>query len=159
AGRALRANAPSGSPWGWIALAALTFLVPQALRAYVLPSGSMEDTLLIGDHLLVKVLGFSPPSRGDVMVYRYPPDIRQTHVKRCLGVPGDRIKLVNKQLYLNGKKLEEPYVSHKTQYIDAYRDNFPSEPNVRIFAPGQDMLEHHVVNGEVVVPPDSYFAL
>ena len=134
AGKALRANAPSGSQWVWIALAALTFLVPQALRAYVLPTGSMEDTLLIGDHFLVKVLGVSSPSRGDVIVFRYPPDIRQAHVKRCMGVPGDRIKLVNKQVYLNGKKLDEPYAYHKTEYADSYRDNFPGQPNVHLYA-------------------------
>src|ERR1022692_4961199 len=59
----------------------------------------------------------------------------------------------------NGKKLDEPYVYHKTEYIEPYRDNFPSEPNVHVYEPAADMLEHHVVNGEVVVPPDSYFAM
>ena len=125
----------------------------------MIPTGAMEDTLLIGDQLLVRVLGVASPSRGDIIVFRYPVDIRQTFVKRCMGVPGDRIKLVNKQVYLNGKKLDEPYVYHKTEYIDSYRDNFPSEPNVHVYETAQDMLEHHVVNGEVVVPPDSYFAM
>jgi signal peptidase I len=58
----------------------------------------MEDTLLIGDQLLVRVLGASTPSRGDIILFRYPMDMRQTFVKRCMGVPGDRIKLVNKQV-------------------------------------------------------------
>jgi signal peptidase I len=132
----------------------------------------MEDTLLIGDHLLVDKLAYAPAGRiskyllpyepvkrGDIIVFRYPVDIRQTFVKRCMGVPGDRIKLVNKEVYLNGKKLVEPYVYHKTEYPDSYRDNFPSDPNVHIYDQGQDMLDHHVVNGEVVVPPDSYFAM
>src|ERR1022692_2324363 len=151
------------------------FSGPQVFRAYVMPTGSMEDTILIGDQFLVRVLGVSTPSRGDVIVFRYPVDIRQTltpsrgdvivfrypvdirqtFVSRCMGVPGDRIKLANKQVYLNGKKLDEPYVYHKTQYIESYRDNFPSDANVHISDSGQDMLEHHVVNGEVVVPPDS----
>ena len=68
--------------------------------------------------------------RGDIIVFRYPVDIQQTFVKRCMGVPGDRIRIVNKQVYLNGVKLDEPYKVHKTDYIDSYRDNFPSEPNV-----------------------------
>jgi signal peptidase I len=76
-----------------------------------------------------------------------------------LGVPGDRISIVNKQVYVNGKKLDETYAYHKTAYIDSYRDNFPSAPQVHLSDSGQDMLEHHMVNGEVVVPPDSYFVM
>jgi signal peptidase I len=74
-------------------------------------------------------------------------------------VPGDHIKLVNKQVWLNGKKLDEPYKVHKTDYIDSYRDNFPSEPNSNLAPGALDMLEHHVVDGEVVVPPGYYFAM
>ena len=159
AGRALSGSARTGSGWGWIALAVVTVLAGQLFHAYVIPTGAMEDTILIGDQLLVGVLGASTPSRGDIVVFRYPVDVRQTFVKRCMGMPGDRIKLVDKQVYLNGKKLDEPYACHKTAYTDPYRDNFPSEPNVHLFGQGHDMLDHHVVNGEVVVPPDSYFVL
>jgi len=150
----------------------LLFGTTTLVQAFVIPTGSMEDTLLIGDHLLVDKLAYAPAGRiskymlpyepvkrGDIIVFRYPVDIKSTFVKRCMGVPGDRIKLVNKEVYLNGKKLAEPYVYHKTEYIDSYRDNFPSEPNGGVLEPGLDMLEHHVVNGEVVVPPDSYFAM
>jgi signal peptidase I len=159
AARALSGNVQGRSRWAWIALAVVTVLAPQVFRGYSMPTGSMEDTLLIGDQILVGVLGAPTPSRGDLIVFRYPVDTRQTFIKRCMGVPGDRIKLVNKQLYINGKKLDEPYACHRTEYIDAYRDNFPSEPNVRISESGRDMLAHHVVSGEVVVPPDSYFAI
>jgi signal peptidase I len=86
-------------------------------------------------------------------------DITQTFVKRCMGVPGDRIRIVNKQVYLNGVKLDEPYKVHKTDYIDSYRDNFPSEPNANLYPGALEMLQHHVVNGEVVVPPGYYFAM
>jgi len=150
----------------------LLFGTTTLVQAFVIPTGSMEDTLLIGDHLLVDKLAYAPsgpiskhflpyenPKRGDIIVFRYPVDIHQTFVKRCMGIPGDHIKLVNKVVYLNGKKLDEPYVYHKTEYIESYRDNFPSEPNVHLFDSGQDMLEHHVVNGEVVVPPGNYFAM
>ena len=126
-----------------ITILLLLFLTTTLVQAYVIPTGSMEDTLLIGDHLLVDKLAFAPSGpvskyllpytdvkRGDIIVFRYPVDIRQTFVKRCIGVPGDRIRLVNKQVYLNGVRLDEPYKYHKSDYIDSYRDNFPGEPNV-----------------------------
>jgi signal peptidase I len=155
-----------------ITILLLLFLTTTQVQAFVIPSGSMEDTLLIGDHLLVDKMAFAPPGpiskyllpyhepkRGDIIVFRYPTDIQQTFVKRCMGVPGDRIKIVNKQVYVNGQALVEPYKYDKTDYLDSYRDNFPSEPN-EILEPGAiDMLAHHVVNGEVVVPPGSYFAM
>jgi signal peptidase I len=132
----------------------------------------MEDTLLIGDHLLVDKLAFAPSGpvskyllpytpvkRGDIIVFRYPVDIRQTFVKRCMGVPGDHIRLVNKQVYLNGVRLDEPYKVHKSDFIDSYRDNFPSEPNVMVDRGAIEMLTKDVVNGEVVVPPNFYFAM
>ena len=168
-----KGDQPRGFIAEWtVTIILLLFGTTTLVQAFVIPTGSMEDTLLIGDHLLVDKLAYAPPGpiskyllpyehvkRGDIIVFRYPVDIRQTFVKRCMGVPGDRIKLVNKEVYLNGKKLDEPYVYHKTEYIDSYRDNFPSEPNGRCSEPGQDMLEHHVMNGEVVVPPDSFFAM
>jgi signal peptidase I len=150
----------------------LLFLTATLVQAFVIPTGSMEDTLLVGDHLLVDkltyapsgpvskyVLPYRPVKRGDIIVFRYPVDISQTFVKRCMGVPGDHIKLVNKQVYLNGKALEEPYKVHKTDYIDSYRDNFPGEPNSNLFPGAIDMLQHNVVNGEVVVPNGYYFAM
>jgi signal peptidase I len=142
------------------------------VQAFVIPTGSMEDTLLIGDHLLVDKLAYAPAGgvskyllpyrdikRGDIIVFRYPVNIQDTFVKRAIGLPGDRIRLVNKQLILNGKPVNEPYVYHKTEYIDSYRDNFPNEPNLPVVESAHDMLEHHVVNGEVVVPPGYIFAM
>src|SRR5690242_16056717 len=150
----------------------LLFGTTTLVQAFVIPTGSMEDTLLIGDHLLVDKLAFSPPgpvskhllpysevNRGDIIVFRYPVDIRQTFVKRAIGVAGDHIRLVNKQLILNGHKVDEPYVYHKTEYIDSYRDNFPSEPNVHVAESAMDMLTNHVERGDVVVPPGYVFAM
>lgn len=155
-----------------ITILLLLFLTTNLVQAFVIPTGSMEDSLLIGDHLLVDKLAFAPSGplsrhilpytdikRGDIIVFRYPVDISQTFVKRCMGVPGDRIRLINKEVYLNGVKLNEPYKVHKTDYIDSYRDNFPGEPNVSVDRRAIDMLQNHVVNGEVVVPPNSYFAM
>lgn len=149
----------------------LLFLTTTLVQAYVIPTGSMEDTLLIGDHLLVDKLAYAPAGavsrfllpytevkRGEIIVFRYPVDISQTFVKRAIGIPGDRIRIINKEVYLNGVKLNEPYTYHKLEYIDAYRDNFPGDPDPA--NPGAyDMLTSHVVNGEVVVPPDHYFAM
>ncbi len=155
-----------------ITILLLLFLTTTLVQAYVIPTGSMEDTLLIGDHLLVDKLAFAPPGpvsryilpytdvkRGDIIVFRYPVDISQTFVKRCIGVPGDRIRVVNKLVYLNGKALDEPYSVHKTDYIDSYRDNFPGEPNVSVDQRAYEMLSNHVQDGQVVVPPNSYFAM
>jgi signal peptidase I len=150
----------------------LLFGTTTLVQAFVIPTGSMEDTLLIGDHLLVDKLAYAPPGpitkyilpyepirRGDIIVFRYPVDIRQTFVKRVLGVPGDHIRLENKVVWLNGHKLTEPYKFNKTDYFDSYRDNFPGDPNMHISESAQEMLANNVKNGEVVVPPDHYFAM
>jgi len=168
-----RADTPRGAIAEWaVTIILLLFGTTTLVQAFVIPTGSMEDSLLIGDHLLVDKLSYAPagpvsvhllpyeqPKHGDIIVFRYPVDIKQTFVKRVIGVPGDRIRLVNKQVYRNGEKLYEPYTFFKTDYIDPYRDNFPAMPNMQVLSRGVDMLEHNLVNGEVVVPPDSYFAM
>jgi signal peptidase I len=144
----------------------LLFGTTTLVQAFVIPTGSMEDTLLIGDHLLVDKMAYAPAGsvtkhllpydeveRGDIIVFRYPGDIRQTYVKRVVGIPGDRIHLVNKQVYRNGRPLDEPYKYHKTDYIDSYRDNFPGDPNVHLYEAAQTMLEKHVDWG--VVPREN----
>lgn len=150
----------------------LLFGTTTLVQAFVIPTGSMEETLLIGDHLLVDKLTYAPSGaigrhllpymdvqRGDIIVFRYPIRPEETFVKRVIGVPGDRIKVVDKKLWLNGKAVDEPYVIHKTEYIDNYRDNFPRPPNIRLDEPALEMLEKNVVNGEVVVPEGRYFAM
>jgi len=150
----------------------LLFGTTSLVQAYVIPTGSMENTLLVGDHLLVDklayapsgavsrhVLPYDPLKRGDIIVFRYPVDISQTFVKRLIGLPGDHLRVIDKRLILNGKLADEPYVYHGTDYIDSYRDNFPGEPNVNLSQPALDMLQKHVQNGEVVVPPGFYFAM
>lgn len=153
----------------------LLFGTTTLVQAFVIPTGSMEDNLLIGDHLLVDKLTYSPPGsvskyflpyrdvkRGDIIVFRYPEQIQQTYVKRVIGVPGDHIRLENKQLYLNGKAMNEPYKVHKDPNIQSYRDNFPAAASGyygSIYEGGRRMLQNHVVNGEIVVPPGYYFAM
>ena len=145
-------------------------------QAFVIPTGSMEDTLLVGDHLLVDKLAYAPagtigakllpyrePRHGDIIVFRYPPDIRQTLVKRLIGVPRDRIRIAEGIVYRNGVRLNEPYVVHKGDY-DPSRDFFPwpccrpvKEPSA--VEAQRDMLAANVNLGEVVVPEGRYFAM
>lgn len=168
---------PQEAPRGFIAewtvtIILLLFGTTALVQAFVIPTGSMEDTLLVGDHLLVDKLAYAPGGsitkhvlpysdvhRGDIIVFRYPVDIKQTFVKRVMGVAGDRIRLENKKVFLNGHALDEPYVVHKLDYMDAYRDNFPSDPNGPIYPPAQLMLLQNVKSGEVVVPNGYYFAM
>jgi len=155
-----------------ITILLLVFLTTTLVQAFVIPTGSMEDTLLVGDHLLVDKLAYAPsgvisrhilpmsePRDGDIIVFRYPIDIKQTFVKRVIGAPGDRIRIVNKQVYRNGVRLNEPYVHHRTDYMQGYRDNFPSEPETHLEAPAMTMLQNNVANGELVVPAGHYFAM
>ena len=168
-----RADEPRGGIAGWVVpIILLLFATTTLAQNFVIPTGSMEDTLLIGDHVLVDKLSYAPagslsgrwlpyrePKRGDIIVFRHPVDVKMTLVKRVIGVPGDRVRLVNKQVYRNGVKIDEPYTLYKTDFIDPYRDNFPASPNAQVLPPGLDMLQRNVVDGEVVVPPGCYFAL
>ncbi len=166
-------DVPRGTIAEWVVtIILLLFGTTTLVQAFVIPTGSMEDTLLIGDHLLVDKLAYAPPGvisgkllpysgikRGDIIVFRYPVDIRQTFVKRVIGVPGDRIHLVDRQVYRNGEKISEPYKFHKRDDFEPYRDNFPSGAGAQVLERGNEMIEHNLVNGDVVVPPDSYFAM
>ncbi len=151
----------------------LLFGTTTLVQAFIVPTPSMDPSVVVGDHLLVDKLSYAPagaisryflpytaPKRGDIIVFRYPMDIQQNYVKRVMGVPGDHIHLVNKVVYLNGKPLTEPYVQHIFPEPDAYRDNFPAAPpQGPVYDRALAMLKHNVVNGEVVVPPESYFAM
>lgn len=145
-------------------------------QPYVIPTGSMEDNLLVGDHVLVDKLAYSPagklakrllpfeePKHGDIIVFRWPPDISQMLVKRLIGLPGDRIKIVHSVVYRNGSALHEPYVYHKYGY-DPELDNFPGPCCQPVEPPlaaqrQRDMLNRNVINGELIVPPGMYFAM
>jgi signal peptidase I len=150
----------------------LLFGTTTLVQAFIVPTPSMDPSVLVGDHLLVDKLSYAPsdpitkhllpytePKRGDVIVFRYPMDISQNYVKRCMGLPGDRLKVVDKELWLNGHKLVEPYVQHIYPTIEPYRDNFPSEPSGPVYDRARKMLAENVVNGEIVVPEESYFAM
>jgi len=160
AGRSLAvAGLERGWAWPWTAVSALATIPVFFVQAFVVPTPTMENTILVGDHLLVQTFPKPSPQRGDIIVFRYPMDASQSFVKRCIGLPGDHIKVVDKDLYLNGKKLAEPYVQHIFPHIEPYRDNFPAEPYGPVYDRARKMLAENVVNGEVVVPEGNYFAM
>jgi signal peptidase I len=151
----------------------LLFATTTLVQAFVIPSASMEDTLLVGDHVLVDKLVYAPDGgasrfvlpyrevrRGDIIVFRYPMNVKEDYVKRAIGIPGDRIRLVNKQLILNGHQVYEPYVKHVWANTLFYRDNFPNAPpEMGVMAPALEMLQKNVVDGDLVVPPGCIFAM
>ena len=122
-----------------------------AVQAYRIPSGCMLETLQIGYQLLVNrlayglfvpfkddpVISWSTPQHGDVIVFEYPMDPSKDFIKRVIGVPGDKVSMQDKVLYVNGVKMDEPYVQHIDASIDPRRDNF----------------------GPVEVPPGKYFVM
>jgi signal peptidase I len=155
-----------------IGLFILTFVV----QHFEIPSRSMEKTLLVGDHVFVDrltplgrgTLGWLLPyrglHRGDTAVFLTPnpaePGIYL--VKRIIGLPGDRIRLHNGAVYLNGVRQAEPYVVIRRGDHDMYRDEFPENiaDGIGQMAPGWPAtLAGSIQNGEVVIPPDHYFAM
>ena len=155
-----------------LALFGTTFVV----QAFKIPSPSMEPTLLVGDHLLVnkfvyggrgawydRLLPYRDIQRGEVIVFKFPFDDHVHYVKRVIAVPGDRLKIVDQQVFVNGRALEEPYQVHDPAVYDPYGDNFP--PTDRFFLrrnvrpEWSDDLLNYVQHGELVVPPQKYFVM
>jgi len=114
------------------------FIITFIVQAFEIPSSSMENTLLIGDHVFVNRVQFAPATywtgpllpyreirRGDIVVFLHPAEPGLYVVKRIMGIPGDRIHLRDGVVYRNGERLDEPYVIHKTDGYNPYRDNFP----------------------------------
>lgn len=158
----LHAGASAASLWPWLALICGYGVFWVSFEAFYMPTASMENTILQNESLLVEKasihLGVTPHN-GDLVVFHYPIDRRQVFVKRVVGVPGDRLRIVDKQLVRNGAPVAEPYAFHASASTDAYRDNFPSQPHTTLPAPALAMLRDNVRNREVVVPPGQYFVL
>lgn len=143
-----------------IAAVFLQFTNTFVVQTFFIPSASMEDTLLIGDHLFVnrfiygpaptelerRLLPVRPPKRGDIVVFRSKESPRMDVVKRCIGIPGDEVRLVDKHLYLNNKAVSDAsYALHKDPAT--YARYLPEERGLR------DNF------GPVRVPGDSYFCM
>jgi len=151
------------------------FIITFIVQAFEIPSSSMENTLLIGDHVFVNRVQFAPATywtgpllpyreirRGDIVVFLHPAEAGLYVVKRIMGIPGDRIHLRDGVVYRNGERLDEPYVIHKTDGYNPYRDNFPavSPADYNGVTPEwQLVLKEHIQGDDLVVPPDTYFGM
>ena len=152
-----------------IAAFVMTFIV----QAFVIPSESMEDTLLIGDYLLVDKVdyangGFWSPllpytkiKRGDIVVFHYPVHPQQHFVKRVIGVPGDRVHLANKQVFVNGKPVIESYTTFRSTQPNYYRDDFPNTKYIdgNVDSRWWIQMRKLIEDGNLIVPEDYYFVL
>ena len=157
-----------------IILATGLFIITFTLQAFTIPSSSMENTLLIGDHVFVdrmmlapatkwigKLIPYREPRHGDVFVFIHPAEPGLYVVKRVIGLPGDRIHLKDGVVYRNGEKLTEPYVVSQDEYVP-YRDDFPSQPVTdyqNVTPEWRAELPSYIKDGELVVPPNSIFAM
>ncbi len=135
-----------------------TFIV----QAFKIPTGSMENNLLIGDHLLVNKFVFAPTlsssektllpidpiRRSDIVVFKYPEEPERDFIKRVIGLPGETVELRNKKVYINGKPLEEPYV----HFLFPPEEGVPSD----VAATDFDVRRNY---GPVTVPADHYFMM
>ena len=154
------------------------FIITFVVQAFEIPSSSMEDTLLIGDHVFVNRVQFAPntswvgpliPYRnihfGDIVVFLSPAEPGLYVVKRIIGVPGDRLHLREGVVYRNGQKLDEPYIIHSGRGDDRYnpyRDNFPAVPASdfnNVTPEWQLLVKQHIQGDDLVVPEDSYFGM
>lgn len=155
----------------------LIFGMSSIVQGFVVPTGSMESTVMTGDHMFVDRVSYSPKGsisshllpytdikRGDIIVFRFPPDIKQSYIKRVMGLPGDRIRIADKVVYLNGHRIEsEPYTQHVFPGLEPYRDTFPAVPygiESQYADRVAEMLTHvDPATGELVVPEGKYFAM
>ncbi len=142
-----------------VAVILALFIRTFVLQAFKIPTGSMEQNLLIGDHLIVNKMIYADAAsalekqiapvrevrRRDVVVFKFPGDPKRDFIKRVIGLPGERLRIENKKVYIDGEPLDEPYVYFSEPpgaaptgfFPDARRDNMP----------------------EVLIPEDHYFVM
>jgi len=148
------------------------FVITFVVQAFQIPSPSMENTLLVGDYLLVNKLTYGAGSfgdhlmpyrriqRGDIVVFHYPVNPAQHFVKRVIGVPGDRVRLINKQVFVNGTPLKEPYAHFTRPANDLFRVSFPRLDVTAGETPEWWIqLRKLVEDGQLIVPEGHYFVM
>jgi signal peptidase I len=150
------------------------FIITFCLQAFEIPSSSMENTLLIGDHVFVDRVTPAPKTtwfplipyrrihREDIIVFLSPAEPGLFVVKRVIGIPGDKIHLQDGTVYRNGEALKEPYVIRSRGDYNPYRDNFPTIAPMEgtgVTPEWRLIMGEHIQDGNLVVPPDSYFAM
>lgn len=173
--------------WEWaksIAFAILLFLIIRTflIQAFKIPTGSMEDTLLVGDFLLVnkvvygahvpftgsRLPGFDEPERGDIVVFKYPGDPRQDYVKRIVAVGGDTVEMRDKVLHINGEPQKEPYVRYnggleRSGFDEPLRESFRWQLRYLVTGDSREVRESYRPTrdtwGPLVVPPGKYFVM
>ena len=160
-----------------LAIFGTTFVI----QAFKIPTGSMENTLLIGDHLLVNKFAFAYHSgaldrflpyrdvhRGDILVFKFPGSSEEQSepgehfVKRVIGLAGDRVKIFHRQVFVNGQPLSEPFVYHAYPDVLWSGDDFPppdSEYLRGATALWSAEMASYVKGGELVVPARKYFVM
>jgi len=184
-GKAVAAEATPGDrvwrevvSWFWVIVAFL-LIEGTLVQARVIPSGSMERTVLVGDHLIVSRFGYDAgipftgwhvplwrnPKRQQIIVFKAPlpdqgyPDF----IKRVVGLPGDHLKIIGGQVYVNGVPLNEPYAVHYPDAASYASENYPPNDidamDGRLTPEWTQEMSTHVVNGELVVPPNEYFMM
>lgn len=187
AGKRARASAEgSVGRWMWewtksIAVAFALFLLVRSfvVEAFQIPTGSMENTLLVGDFLLVNKMVYGaeipgtavrlpaldPPERGDIAVFEPPPRARQAahtnYVKRIVGLPTDTLQMVDGVLYRNGGEVIEPYAKHSRPFEDPRSPQFDWQ-RAHLVENGRRVEEYRPTRdnwGPITVPPDSYFVM
>lgn len=170
--------APRGSAVEWLkslGVALLLFFVLRTflVQTFVITSGSMEDTLLVGDMLLVnraamgsqvpllglRIPGYSEPGRGDILVFDPPHEETLMLIKRLIGLPGDTLEMRDRVLFVNGERLDEPYVRHdpvedeRHPWMSWQRDYLPAGVDPATYGPTRDNW------GPIVIPDGRYFML
>jgi len=142
-----------------IAVILALFVRTWVVQAFKIPTGSMENNLLIGDHLLVNKFIFGPTPlsigratlpvrpirRGDIIVFKYPEEPERDFIKRVIGLPGETVEMRNKKIYINGQPIDEPYVHFLTPPSSDYQE-VTSLPDRESFGPKP-------------VPADKYFVM
>jgi len=166
--------------WEWTKILAVSVVLFALIRtflveAFKIPSGSMENTLQVGDFLLVNKLVYGAevpfthkrlprlrePRRGDVIVFEYPVDLTKNFVKRLVGLPGDTLEMRNGTLIRNGIALSERYVEHTEPDIDPGGEDFVWQRNYVVRTANAASAYHPSRNnwGPIVVPQEKYFVL
>jgi len=144
-----------------IAVVLALFVRTWVFQAFKIPTGSMENNLLIGDHLLVNKFAFGPTAsslerallpvktvkRRDVIVFKFPEDPERDFIKRVIGLPGETVELKEKKIYIDGKPLDEPYV----HFLEPPRSGAEFGE-----VTSADLRERY---GPVTVPPNQYFVM
>jgi len=144
-----------------IAVILALFIRTFVVQAFKIPTGSMENNLLIGDHLLVNKFVFGPSEsrierailpmgtikRGDVIVFKYPEEPDRDYIKRVIGLPGETVEMKNKKIFINGVPVDEPYV------------HFLEPPSTETDVHEVTSIDVRERYGPITVPPNQYFVM